>query len=304
MEIFTYCSQLEFMKTYLFAILILVFLASCSGRKDEKAISQNSYTQRWKKFETELIKQEKSFQDYEEFELVKGDIQAIEYQSDSFRLKGLLNTKNIDSLIKKPVIIYFHGGFALSYSEMERTKSFTDAGYIVFAPSYRGENGNPGYFELFMGEVKDAKAAVKWIANQSFVDKDRIYVFGWSVGGGISLNLSLHEDLPIKLGGSSAGIYDFDLINSWATEDDMIIFPYDFTNKVENYFRLPLYNLHNMVRPHFAYVGEEDEFDFIRGLKDSLYPESKVKLKLIKVKGNHVSSLSTATEKFMQEIEK
>jgi acetyl esterase/lipase len=290
------------MKTFFLTLALLGLITGCSDR--EKAIGQHSYSEQWKKFETKLIKQEKSFQEYEEFEPKRGDIQTVTFETDSFKLKGLLNTINIDTLIKKPVIVYFHGGFALSYKEMEVTKPFTDAGYIVFAPTYRGENGNPGYFELFMGEVRDAKAAINWISSQKYTDNDNIYIFGWSVGGGISLNLSLHSDIPVKLGGSSAGVYDYDLIKSWATEDDMIVFPYDYTNKEENYFRLPIYNLKNMVRSHLTYVGEDDGFDFVEALKDSLYPQNNTKINLIKVEGNHVSSLNTAMEKFLIEIER
>jgi len=285
-------------KLSLLAVFLIVFLLefSCS-RKDEF-----SYADQWNRFETKLTKRTKSFQSYEQFEPKLGDIQLVTFRSDSLELQGLLNTKNIDSLVKKPVIVYFHGGFALSYEAMERTKAFTDAGYIVFAPSYRGENGNSGYFELFMGEVKDAKAAINWISKQQFTDADNIYVFGWSVGGGIALNLALHDDTPVKLGGSNAGIYDLELINSWATEDDYIVFPYDHNDELENYFRLPLYNLENMARPHFTYVGEEDDFDLIRAEYDSLYPEGNTKLKLTKVKGDHVSSLSIAIDKFIREI--
>ena len=242
--------KFESMKIFLFTLTVLGVLIGCSDR--EKAISKDSYIERWENFETKLIKKEKSFQEYGEFEPKRGNIQAVIFESGSFELKGLLNTTNIDTLIKKPVIIYLHGGFALSYEEMEVTKPFTDAGYIVFAPTYRGENGNPGYFELFMGEVRDAKAAINWISSQRYTDKNNIYIFGWSVGGGISLNLSLHADIPVKLSGSSAGVYDYGLIKSWATEDDMIVFPYEYTNKEENYYRLPIYNLQNMVRSHFT----------------------------------------------------
>jgi acetyl esterase/lipase len=291
------------MKLIFKTILLIGLLISCKNNEHTNEKNENSYLDDWKKFETKLIRKEKSFQEYKEFELKKGDIQYVTYKSGNIKLKGLLNTKNIDSLKKKPVIVYFHGGFALSYKEMERTKLFTDAGYIVFAPSYRGENGNPGYFELFMGEVKDGKAAINWISNQKFVDKDNIYIFGWSVGGGISLNLSLHKDIPVKLGGSSAGIYDYDLIKSWATEDEMIKFPYDYTNQEENYFRLPLYNLHNMARSHIVYIGKEDDFDFIKNIIDSLYPKNDTKMKLIQLEGGHVSSLNNAMEKFLLEIE-
>lgn len=103
--------------------------------------------------------------------------------------------------------MYLHGGFSLSYEDIGECEPFIEKGFIVFAPSYRGENGNSGNFEFFMGEVDDAKAAIHWLSNQPYVDKDSIYVFGHSIGGGMSLLLSLHNDIPIKEGGSCAGIY-------------------------------------------------------------------------------------------------
>jgi acetyl esterase/lipase len=212
--------MLKLTKTLLL-LIILSTLFTC----------KQSYTNQWETFETELILKEKSFQNYGDFIDIKNDFKLVNYPSKGMQLKALLNTKHIDSSKKKPVIVYLHGGFALSYNQEENTKAFTDKGYIVFAPSYRGENGNPGNFELFMGEVEDAKAAINWIANQPYVDKDRIYVFGWSVGGGIALNLAFHDDLPIKLSASSAGLYDLNLIKQWATQDDMIKFPYDHKNE-------------------------------------------------------------------------
>lgn len=263
-----------------------------------------SYVQEWTDFETSLIKKEKSFQNYNEFNPQEGDFKLIHYESEGAQLKALLNTKHVDSVVKKPVIVYLHGGFALGYNDMQNTNRFTDEGYIVFAPSYRGENGNTGNFELFMGEVRDAKAAVNWISQQSFVDPDRIYVFGWSVGGGIALNLSLHEDILVKLTGSSAGLYDLDLIKSWATEDDMIKFPYDYTNEVENYFRLPLYNLDQMAITHFTYIGRNDDYAYYNGLVDSLYAKKVTKMRLRELLGDHVTSLPRAMRKFMNEIRK
>ena len=285
------------LKLLIIVLAIVFFPISCKQK------AENNYLKKWNNFESDLITTVKSFQAYEEFDSLRGDLKLITYTSEDYEHKGLLNIKNIDSLSQKPVIVYLHGGFALSYREMDRTKIFTDAGYIVFAPTYRGENGNQGYFELFMGEVRDAKAAINWISGQKFTDSSNIYVFGWSVGGGISLNLSLHDDIPVKLGASSAGIYYNDLIKSWATEDDMIVFPYDYTNKNENYYRLPIYNLQHMTRPHSTYIGKEDGYFFVESLRDSLYPENTTKLELIPLDGDHVSSLEKAMTAFLHKIE-
>ena len=278
-------------------ILLLIIGLTIIGCK-------KSYVEEWNAFETTLIKKEKSFQNYHEFNAQEGDFKLIQYKSEGAQLKALINTKHIDSLIKKPVIVYLHGGFALRHNEVLNTKPFTDEGYIVFAPSYRGENGNAGNFELFLGEVRDAKAAINWIALQSFVDTDRIYVFGWSVGGGIALNLSLHDDIPVKLTASSAGLYDLDLLKAWATEDDMIIFPYDYTNETENYFRLPLYNLDKMAITHFTYIGKDDGYNNHQKLVDSLYTNKVIKMRLRRLLGNYVTSVPKAMRKFMNEIRK
>lgn len=281
-------------------IFLYLFLIVCSLSCGEN--NEQNYTKEWETFQSQLILKTKSFQKYEEFDEQRGDFKLVTFRSDTLKLKGLINIHNIDSFTKKPVIVYLHGGFALNYNELERTNPFTEAGYITFAPTYRGENGNSGHFELFMGEVQDAKAAINWISQQPFVDADNIYVFGWSVGGGISLNLSLHNDIPVNISGSSAGIYDYDLIKAWATEDEMIIFPYDYENSLENYFRLPIYNLNNMVRPHYVYIGQEDDYTFYRNLVDSLYPDNHYLLKLSKLNGNHVSSLEKAMNKFIEVI--
>jgi acetyl esterase/lipase len=279
--------------------LVVIFACVFAGQ----IFAQNTtYLEEWQKFKTNLILKEKSFQKMPEFEPRRGDIETVEYESDGMKLQGLLNKGTVKKGSRKPAVVYLHGGFALGYGQMERTKPFSDAGFVVFAPTWRGENGNPGYFEAFFGEVRDAKSAIKWIAKQDFVDPDRIYVFGWSVGGGIALNLSLHGDIPVRMEASSAGVYDLDLIRSWATEDDYIKFPYDYKDERENYFRLPVYNLRKMVRPHTTYIGKEDGYSESKALVEGLYKPGETKFTLVELPGDHDSSAKTAIERFIEEI--
>lgn len=281
--------------------LVFAIVISAAGT----VLSQQSgYVSEWGDFRTKLIRKEKSFQKAEPLEDGRDGFHLVTYSSDGMILKALLKNGEAAKGDRRPAVLYLHGGFALTYGQMEFTKGFTEAGFVVLAPSWRGENSNPGYFELFMGEVRDAKAAVRWLAKQDYVDPKRIYVFGWSVGGGIALNLSLHGDIPVRLSGSSAGIYDRDLIRSWATEDDYIKFPYDHTDERENYFRLPAYNLKAMVRPHVAFVGAEDGYDDAVKLLAELYPDRKTRLDLRRIPGNHVSSVKPAVDQFILEIRK
>lgn len=281
--------------TVAFAVLLLITTGVAFAQ-------EKNYTEEWKDFGTKLIRKEKSFQKAGPLNETRFGFEPAEFESEGMKLKALLNKSAVQGSAKAPAVVFLHGGFALTYGQLEYAKAFADAGFVVLAPSWRGENDNPGYFELFFGEVRDAKAAVRWLAEKDYVDPKRIYAFGWSVGGGISMNLSLHDDLPLKLTGSSAGVYDLDLIKSWATEDDYIKFPYDYKNERENYFRLPVYNLTKMVRPHITYIGKEDGFAEASSLIDGLFKPGETKLKLIGLEGDHESSLPAAIARFIDAI--
>lgn len=59
-----------------------------------------------------------------------------------------------------PGLVYFHGDFAFGPDDFEHVRPFVDAGFAVLTPMLRGENGNPGDFELLWGEIDDARAAI------------------------------------------------------------------------------------------------------------------------------------------------
>lgn len=282
--------------------LCIIMLAMQVGPVASSPDEAQDYVARWSAFQTALIREEKTFQQEPALAPIRDSYRRVYYPSQGMKLSAWLDTRNIEQSVRKPALVYLHGGFGLRYNELKVTQAFVDAGYIVLAPSWRGENNNPGYFECFMGEVRDAKAAINWLAQQDYVDSENIYVFGWSVGGGIALNLALHDDIPVKSSGSSAGIYDLGLIESWATEDDFIKFPYDHTDAEENYFRLPLYHLQDMVRSHYVYIGAEDDYDFVRNLYDELYPGGNTQLQLVELQGGHMSSLPIAIGNFLQQI--
>src|SRR5690606_37405015 len=61
-----------------------------------------------------------------------------------------------------PALVYFHGDFAFGPDDFEAVRPFLEAGYVVMTPTLRGENGNPGDFELLWGEIDDARAAIEW----------------------------------------------------------------------------------------------------------------------------------------------
>ena len=261
-----------------------------------------SYTERWQAFETRLIRKVKTFQDLPPLEPEFGTFKRIEYASDGTALPAYLDTRLVEPGKQKPAVVYLHGGFGLNTRELQVADFFAQAGIIALFPTWRGENGNPGYFEVFMGEVRDARAAVLWLAQQDYIDRDNIHVFGWSVGGGIAMNLAMLDDIPVRASGASAGVYDLELITAWATEDDYIVFPYDHRDYAENYFRLPIYHLEDLARPHTTWIGSEDRYAKVKALYDELYPDVDTDFELVELPGSHQETLMMAIKRFIELI--
>lgn len=97
---------------------------------------------------------------------------------------------------KHPAVIWLHGGYSgigdYIYTEQpaendQSPRQFREAGFVVMAPSRRGENNNPGKVEMFYGEVDDTLAAIDFLAGQPYVNPSRIYLVGHSTGGTIAL---------------------------------------------------------------------------------------------------------------------
>lgn len=254
--------------------------------------ANQTYIKARNQFKTHLIYKVKAPQSYEEL-TSSGKIEVVNYPSGSYLLKGLLDKSNIKKSKKSPVLVYLHGGFSLTQSDIEDTKPFIDKGFVVFAPSYRGENDNDGNFEMFMGEVEDAKSAVKWIAKQPYTDTKNIYVFGHSIGGAMSLHLAFFPELPIKQSGSSAGLYAVSDLKPWGE-------PFDITDNNEYKFRVPLLNLDKMAKNHVIYMGLKDRHQMNILSNNENYLEHQKMLDIKIVKGDHGSSLTNAMNAFIK----
>ena len=106
---------------------------------------------------------------------------AVRYTSGDLALAGWLSSAPGGP--KRPAVVYLHGGFAFGAGDWADAAPFADAGFVVFAPTLRGENGNPGTYENFLGEVNDAVAAGRFVAALPEVDERHVFVAGHSVGG-------------------------------------------------------------------------------------------------------------------------
>jgi dipeptidyl aminopeptidase/acylaminoacyl peptidase len=279
------------------SIILSVFAVGCSAggnSKDTKRVS--TYLESRKSYSTVLKTRGPAPQDWHS-EKTPAGVTEVSYQSGDLTLKAWLARPKNPATGKLAAVVYFHGGFAFGMSELEDCRPFLDAGFAVMTPALRGENGNPGNFELMFGEVDDAEAAVRWLASQPDVDQKRIYTFGHSVGGGISALLSLRADVPIRRGGSSGGLYSRDVFSGWRE-----FVPFDVSIEKEKTLRLLVGNIGFMQREHIAYIGRKDSLARVVPEAESEARQSSAPLTIKLVGGDHFTSLAPAISAFVESL--
>lgn len=237
-------------------------------------------------FETNLIKLIPAPQKYTDGVPPAGASEVL-YQSGDLSLKAWLSDKPADE-DKHPAVVFAHGGFSFAESEWEAGQEFIDHGYILMTPMLRGENGNPGYFEYFYGEVDDLVAAADYLANVSYVDKSRIFLCGHSIGGTLSILSSL---MPTRYRAAAS-------FGGMPTTEDLILhggspIPFDTKDKKEFELRSAIYYPDSIITPIFLYVGDQEDGGWLE-YSEFFAKNERMNGKPIEfraVKGDHWSSV-------------
>ncbi|MGI9336436.1 MAG: alpha/beta hydrolase family protein, partial [Gammaproteobacteria bacterium] len=222
-------------------------------------------------------------------------VHQVAYRSGSLVLKAWLALPRRIAAEPVPGVVYLHGGFSFGKEDLFDAYPFYQAGYAVMTPMLRAENGNPGDFELLLGEVDDAVAAVEWLAAQPFIDPQRIYVFGHSIGGAGAALMTLREGAKVRHTGGSGGLYGPDAFDRWKS-----FAPFDTDSEDEQRARLLLGNEQWMQVPHHAYIGRDDELHRSLPSRLSEPADSDTKLEVEFIEGDHFSSLPRAIERYLR----
>ncbi|MBN9418348.1 hypothetical protein ABS71_09655 [bacterium SCN 62-11] len=136
------------------------------------------------------------------------EVRQWTYRSHGMAVKGLLFLPPIAVGSKKPVVIFSHDGIS-GISKEHRLSSvrLANAGFVVFAPSYRGEDGSDGMVEVAKGEVDDVLEAVKLMDQVPQADAERVALVGASHGALISF-LAAARNHEIKAVVAAYGVMD------------------------------------------------------------------------------------------------
>jgi dipeptidyl aminopeptidase/acylaminoacyl peptidase len=150
---------------------------------------------------------------------------VVSYISDTLKIYGLLTIpKGNVPEGGWPAIIFNHGYIPPEqYRTTERYEAyvggFANKGFVVFKPDYRGHGSSEGvpsgaYFSP--GYTVDVLNALGSVRQLDYVNKDRIGMWGHSMGGSITLR-AISVDRSIKAAVIWAGVVaDYpQLINDW-----------------------------------------------------------------------------------------
>ena len=208
---------------------------------------------------------------------------------------------------KHPAVIWISGGFGgqggdfwspAPRSNDQTGSAFRKAGLILMLPSFRGESGNPGYDEMFYGEIDDLEQARQFLATQPYVDPNRIYLAGHSTGG---TRVLLASELLTGFRAifSFGGVSD---VKKWWGNNDLSFFSFDTTDAKEFKLRSPGYFIESIKTPTFYFEGEQDfnkDFDALASIAQN--KNIPFHVNMIKV-GNHFTIIYPITELISQKI--
>jgi dipeptidyl aminopeptidase/acylaminoacyl peptidase len=178
-------------------------------------------------------------------------VKEVEYASGGLTLKGWLSD-NAGGGAKRPAVVFLHGGFAFGADDWADAAPFARAGFVLFMPRLRGENGNPGTYESFLGEADDAVAAGRFVAALPGVDGANVFVAGHSAGGVLTC-LAAMLPSPYKAAAALDGSVD---MAGWAAGSPEALVPYDRTDPREVRVRNPLAFAASLRCPLRLYAGE------------------------------------------------
>lgn len=134
----------------------------------------------------------------------------------------IIYPSNFDATKKYPVMVYVYGG---SHAQLVTNKWLSGAGYfdiymaqqgyVVFTLDNRGSDARGKKFcdvnhrILGVNEMADQMKGVAFLKSKTFVDADKIGVFGWSFGGFMTTSLLTSQPETFKVGVAGGPVIDW-----------------------------------------------------------------------------------------------
>jgi len=226
-----------------------------------------SFAQARAGFSTTLIRNVNS--QYRIPEPPQGVFDLVHFESDVGPLAAFVSSNPGDGE-RHPLIIWVVGGWSNGISDLpwsygawdndQTAAAFREAGILMMYPSFRGANGNPGYFEALYGEVDDIAAAFEFAAALPYVDPERIYLGGHSTGGTRVLLAAAYTDV-------FRAVFSFGPVDEIG-EHNRTQFTFDLRDEEERIMRSPIHWLDDIKTPTFIIEGQDGTARSLRNIRE------------------------------------
>jgi acetyl esterase/lipase len=260
-------------------------------------IQKEDYAEVRKRFRTKLLEQGPAPQK-EPMHRPPPGVTEVAFPSGKLRLKAWVNRPPEDKP-KQPAVLFVHGGFAFGPPDWEMAKPYRDAGYVVLVPILRGENGQPGSFSLFYDEVDDVLAAAKYLAEQPYVDPERLYLAGHSSGGTVAL-LAAMASKQFRAVASFDGLPDLAAVFKPGKKPKEARF--DLSDPRELQVRSPLAYAGSFKCPARLYYSHQawEHMHLTSQRTAAVAKERRLDVEAILVEGNHYSMVRPAMKQSIE----
>lgn len=144
---------------------------------------------------------------------------------------AMIKPPGFDPARKYPVIVYLYGGphgqevrDEWQGSNLLWHELMAEKGFVIFVLDNRGTAGRghsfetPIYHHFGKVELADQLAGVKWLSNQSYIDRSRVGIWGWSFGGYMTCVAMLRGGGVFKAGFAGAPVTDWRRYDTIYTE--------------------------------------------------------------------------------------
>lgn len=139
-------------------------------------------------------------------------IERIEYKVDGLRITGVFAHPRVVSEKSHPILIFNRGGSG-DYGMLvlpvilRYLVPFAEAGYLVFASNYRGNDGGTGTEEFGGNDVHDVLELIDIAKQHPGWDGKNIFMLGGSRGGMMTF-LSIRHGAPLNAAATFGAVSD------------------------------------------------------------------------------------------------
>lgn len=168
----------------------------------------------------------------EDYQLGNTDIFTIKSDDNAELYCRLIYPPDFDESKKYPVIFYVYGG---PHAQLVRNSFpfgrydfwfhfMAQNGFIIFTLDNRGSANRGLEFEqatfgkLGTVEVQDQLAGLNYLTTKSYIDTERVGVFGWSYGGFMTTSLMTRTGGAFKVGVGGGAVIDWKFYEVMYTE--------------------------------------------------------------------------------------